>query len=139
MNKYDLIERMPTFHEFNDLRKSVGWPELDEGTILNALNSTIYFVCAVVDHKAIGIARIIGDGAMYFYIQDMIVNPSFQGKGIGKAIMNKIMNYLERNSIKGSFIGLMSAKDKEGFYKRFGFAERPNENYGAGMFSIIKG
>jgi len=64
----------------------------------------------------------------------MIVNPSFQGKGIGKAIMKKIMNYLKQNATEGSFIGLMSAKDKEGFYKGFGFAERPNEKYGAGMF-----
>lgn len=134
MNKYDLIDRVPTIHEFNDLRKSVEWSEFDEGTILKVLNSTVYSVCAVVDHKAIGMGRIIGDGAMYFYIQDMVVNPSFQGKGIGKGIMKKLLNYIKLNAKEGSLIGLMSAKDKEGFYRSFGFAERPNEKYGAGMF-----
>jgi ribosomal protein S18 acetylase RimI-like enzyme len=75
---------------------------------------------------------------MDFYIQDVIVHPHFQGKGIGKAMMKDLMNYLDRYASKGSFIGLMAAKGKERFYKSFGFAERPNDIYGAGM-CIYKG
>jgi hypothetical protein len=30
-------------------------------------------------------------------------------------------------------VNLMAAQGKEGFYKKFGFAERPNDGHGAGM------
>jgi hypothetical protein len=30
-------------------------------------------------------------------------------------------------------INLMAARGKEGFYKKFGFIERPNDEKGAGM------
>ena len=49
MNKYDLIERVPTIHEFNDLRKLVGWSELDEETILKALAEMIFKLQQIED------------------------------------------------------------------------------------------
>ena len=36
-------------------------------------------------------------------------------------------------------INLQAAKGKEGFYKKFGFIERPNENFGPGMHLWIEG
>jgi len=35
-------------------------------------------------------------------------------------------------------VNLMAAPNKEGFYKKFGFIERPNENMGAGMVMYLK-
>ncbi|WP_274377562.1 GNAT family N-acetyltransferase [Desulfotruncus arcticus] len=100
----------------------------------------MYSVCAVADNKSVGIARVIGDGSIYFYIQDFIVQKEFQGKGIGSAIMKKIMEFLKQYAPEGSFIGLMSAKGKEGFYLKYGFIERPNDIYGAGMgfYKLVK-
>lgn len=36
-------------------------------------------------------------------------------------------------------ICLMAVKGKEEFYKKFGFVERPNENFGCGMHQWIEG
>jgi hypothetical protein len=32
-----------------------------------------------------------------------------------------------------TLVMLMAAKNKEGFYEKFGFIKRPDETYGAGM------
>lgn len=133
MNNFDIIERNPTIHEFNELRESVGWPTVDENILRTALSSSLYSVCAVAEGKTIGIARLIGDGALYYYIQDFIVHPAVQRKGIGNSMLKKIMKFFEDDAPKGSFIGLMSAKGKERFYRNFGFIERPNDVFGAGM------
>lgn len=136
----DIIERNPTIHEFNELRESVGWSTVDEKTLSIALGSSLYSICAVAKGKTIGIARLIGDGALYYYIQDFIVHLAVQRKGIGNSMLKKIMKFFEDHAPKGSFIGLMSAKGKEGFYRNFGFIEQPNDVYGAGMWVIrVKG
>lgn len=48
------------------------------------------------------------------------------------------MEYITSTYPPGSSVGLMSAKGKEDFYKKFGFMERPNESYGAGMIQYLK-
>ncbi|MNF13919.1 hypothetical protein D3C80_2159280 [compost metagenome] len=58
--------------------------------------------------------------------------------GLGSKIMTELMEYVTRTYPSGSLVGLMSAKGKENFYKRFGFIDRPNEVYGAGMIQFIK-
>jgi len=70
---------------------------------------------------------------LVFYIQDVIVIPEYQNKGIGTQLMKKVMEYIEKHANDNSVIGLMSAKGKEKFYEKFGFSIRPNENFGSGM------
>ena len=51
--------------------------------------------------------------------------------------MDEIMKYIQENYANGTMVGLMAADGKEKFYKKFGFVERPNEVYGAGMIQYI--
>jgi GNAT superfamily N-acetyltransferase len=118
------------------LRQSVNWGIPDKESLSKGLDNSLYGVCAFVEDTVIGTARVVGDGATVFYIQDVIVNPSCQRMGIGMAIMEKVMDYIGRNACMGAVVGLMSAKGKEEFYKRFGFWERPNEGFGAGMMQF---
>lgn len=48
------------------------------------------------NENAIGMGRVVGDG-IYFTIVDIVVRPEYQGKKIGTAIINSILNYIERN------------------------------------------
>ena len=47
------------------------------------------------------------------------------------------MEYIKQNYVKGTMIGLMVAKGKEDFYKKFGFIDRPNDVYGPGMLQYL--
>ena len=43
--------------------------------------------------------RLVGDGAMYWYLQEIIILPQFQRKGIGTMIVNYLVDYARENSI----------------------------------------
>ncbi len=81
--------------------------------------------------------RVVGDGALYFYLQDIIVKPTHQGRAIGRQIVSKLTDEAVARAEIGATIGLMSAKDKEGFYENFGFQVRPTEQLGAGMSRFV--
>lgn len=121
------------------LREIVGWgcPE-DEAAVQAGLDHTLFAVCLEHDGQIVGYGRVIGDGGFTFYIQDLIVLPAYQRMGLGSKIMAELMAYVTGICPPGGMVGLMSAKGKEAFYTRFGFLERPNESYGAGMIQYIR-
>jgi ribosomal protein S18 acetylase RimI-like enzyme len=88
------------------------------------------------DGVVIGMGRIIDDGAIYLHIQDVIVHPEFQRKGIGKLIMDELLKHAEKLGGKHTNIGLMCSKGREKFSRQFGFIDRPNEKFGTGMIKI---
>lgn len=122
-----VVKRTPSVAEYQMLRATTGWADVDDKTAQRALENTLFSVVACVGGEAAGCGRVVGDGGTYFYIQDVIVLPEFQDRGIGALLMDGIMGYLKENAPPGSFIGLMAAKDKAGFYKRYGFVERPGD------------
>lgn len=133
---YQIIERKPTVDQYFELRKAVKWPIGDEDAYKKGINNSIFAVCAFLGNEIIGSARIVGDDSVCFYIQDVMVKPEYQRMGIGFEMMNKIMNYIKERACPGAFVALMSAKDKEGFYEKFGFWKRPNEKFGHGMMQV---
>jgi GNAT superfamily N-acetyltransferase len=130
---YQIIEKLPSPEEYLYLRQLVGWNLLERDVVEKALPASLYCVCAVIDRTVIGMARIIGDGGLAYYIQDVIVIPEYQRKGIGTQLMNKIMEYIRTNAYNNSVVGLMAAKGKEPFYTRYGFTIRSDNNLGSGM------
>ena len=80
------------------------------------------------EDELIGMGRLVGDGAMYWYLQEIVVLPAYQGMGIGTMIVNHLVDYAVKNSSTGKFttIGGVSAKGKEGFYHKLGFEVIPN-------------
>lgn len=81
--------------------------------------------------------RVVGDGALYFYLQDIIVKPNYQGQEIGRHIVARLTDNAVARAEVGATIGLMFAKGKENFYKHFGFQERPDVQLGAGMTRFV--
>ena len=131
-----LEHRRPTITEYKKLRASVGWWKTDENATQEALSNSLFSVVAMENNSIVGVGRIIGDGGLYFYIQDLIVHPEFQGKGFGKQLMGELMSYIKANAKSGAFIGLMAAKGLEKYYKLFGFKARNQD--APGMYQIIK-
>jgi len=133
MKKCTIHEKLPSAEEYNWLRSLVGWKTYQESVIEKALPNTLYCVCACVGEKLVGMARVIGDGGMVYYIQDVIVIPQHQRQGIGTQMMDMVMAYIRLHASQNTIVGLMSAVGKEAFYEKYGFLVRPTEKYGAGM------
>lgn len=121
--------------DFIRLRTTVGFFETPIEQTKKALDNGLYNIVAICNDMVVGMGRLVGDGMMYWYIQDVAVLPEYQGQGIGKTIVKKLMDYAEKNSIPGTrtTIGLSAAKGKESFYEILGFERRPSDYAGAGM------
>jgi GNAT superfamily N-acetyltransferase len=96
----------------------------------------LYSVLAKYKKKTIAFARIVGDGKLCFYIQEVIVHPDHQQKGIATNFMKYIFEYFKNNAVKRSYIGVFSGKGLEKFYKKYGFWERPTGEMGPGMMQF---
>ena len=132
---YIVIKRVPSFAEYEVLCHAVGWTEfMNLDVAEESLNRSLFGV--VIQHKEniVGMGRVVGDGKIYFYVQDIAVVPEHQNKGIGNLIMKAISEFLKENAPEKSFIGLFAAQGKESFYRKYGF----NKHEGmTGMFGVI--
>lgn len=130
MENLRIEKRRLTVHEYQSLRGTTDWFTIADEAVEKSLQNDLFSVCVFVGRRLAGMGRIVGDGAIYFYIQDIIVIPGFQGKGIGGLIMNEIEAYLQENAFNNSFIGLMAADGVQGFYHKFGYSERADTRPG---------
>lgn len=136
-DKYTLKFTRPSVEDFLQLRKQVGWDDLDENLVEVSLNNSLFHVTVWLNSQLIGMARVVGDDAMYFYIQDFIVHPDYQNLGLGKVLMSKVEGYLFESANKGATIGLLAARGKESFYGHYGYTKRPNDKLGHGMCKFM--
>jgi len=128
-----IVEQLPSAAQYYRLREAVGWRLHTAEVIERALTNTLYSVCTFVDGELVGMARVIGDGGMAYYIQDVIVLPAYQRQGIGARMMDRVMEYIRAHAGHNAVVGLMAACGKEPFYEKYGFTCRPTERLGAGM------
>lgn len=121
------------------LRSLVGWKELTGEQAQKALDNSLFVVAAYMDGKPVGMGRIVGDGAVISYVQDLIVVPDVQGRGVGSTILNRLTEYVESITSEGTemMFDLMCAKGREDFYRKHGFMARPTDKLGPGMIQYI--
>jgi GNAT superfamily N-acetyltransferase len=117
-----LVERMATLDEFVMLTKAVGWNH-NQANMQQALDNSLFGVVAIDTagggEKVVGMLRLIGDSARFFYVQDVMVLPEYQNQKIGSAMMEAVMAWLRQNAQSGTFVGLFTGKPA--FYERYGF------------------
>lgn len=121
------------------LRASVGWKVLSTEQAVKAISNSIYTVTASVDGKVVGMGRMVGDGAVICYVQDLVVHPSYQKLGVGAALMDRLIGHAESLRMEGTelMLCLMCAKGREEFYKKHGFTARPTDKLGPGMIMYL--
>ena len=71
----------------------------------------------------VAMARMNGDMGLNYYIKDVVVRPEYQGKGIGRMLINELRRFINDNGVKGTdiFVELCAVPDKIPFYAKFGF------------------
>jgi len=84
--------------------------------IKRAFNNTFKIVTAWDGDEIVGAGRLISDGECYGWIHDVGVHPKYQKKGVGRGIMNELMNGNEH-----LLFGLTSSFEAVEFYQELGF------------------
>ncbi|MCP4321995.1 MAG: GNAT family N-acetyltransferase [Alteromonadales bacterium] len=135
--EYIIESSKPSPKEFALLRAKVGWGDTDLIMAEVSLDNSLFHISARIDNRLIGMGRVIGDGSLFFYVQDLVVDPEFHSKGIGTALMQRIELYLSKVAKKGATIGLLSAKGKEPFYTKYDYLKRTGSPLGCGMCKFL--
>ena len=125
---------------FLKLYSSVGWEPPCIEQVKTALTNTLAAFTVYDGIQPIGMARLIGDGGMSFYIKDFAVIPSYQSRGAGTMMIESIEKYIKKSVSPDWAVSLelISTKEAVQFYKKKGFEERPCEWDGPGMFKMIR-
>lgn len=104
--------------EVAELRNSVGWNGMEQ-CYKNSLKGSYFYICCYDDNELIGFLDVVSNGVTDAYIQDVIVNPNYQGKGIGTNLMNRAIDKLNDDNIY--MISVLFQESFLPFYKKFGF------------------
>lgn len=112
--------------ELNGVFVAVGFPRRDPEKIRVALEHTesLLWVEQRKTRRPVAFARATGDGVFNAIIWDVVVDPSFQGIGLGKAVMERLIQELLSKGITN--IALYSEPRVLGFYRPLGFVTDPD-------------
>lgn len=76
-----------------DIYRKESWTAYlkDDEKLKRAYDNSLYIIGAFDDSKLIGLIRCIGDGEHILVVQDLIINPEYQKRGIGTYLFKTIM------------------------------------------------
>lgn len=102
----------------SDLREFVGWNRMEE-EYENPLMTSYCHITVYEKDELIGYIDCVSNGVTDAYIQDLMVHPNYQGKGIGTELMNQMIAYLKEKHIY--MISVVYEENLKLFYEKFGF------------------
>ncbi|BAJ04224.1 GNAT family N-acetyltransferase [Shewanella violacea] len=119
-----VVQKVAPVDDFIRLRLISGLTPRPRDAVVKGLPRSLFGVHISLNdesakYKVIAMGRVVGDGALNFEIVDIAVDPDYQGQGLGREIMQQIMNYLDREAPTGAYITLMA--DVPALYQKFGF------------------
>ena len=119
---YKIVERLPTEQEYWKLAKATGYSKLiQKSCVSTALRNSLFGVVALDDEQVVGTGRIVGDGAIFFYIQDLMVSPKYQKQGIGRSLLDGLMQYINEHAQWPCFVSLFTSKGLARLFTPYGF------------------
>ena len=104
--------------ELADLRESIGWNRM-ENEYKNPLLISYYHIAVYEKEVLIGYIDCVSNGVTDAYIQDLMVHPDYQRRGVGTELMTMMINYLKQKHIY--MISVVFEENLKPFYEKFGF------------------
>lgn len=118
MIKY-YLNRETDIKQICDLRQSVGWNRMEESSNNPNLQHFLS-ISAYDDRRLVGYVDVVSNGVTDAYIQDLMVRPDMQNKGIGTTLMNMAIDEINKKGIYMVSVIYGDAELKK-FYEKFGF------------------
>lgn len=102
----------------SDLRAAVGWNRMEKEYATPLMTSYCH-IAVYEKEELIGYVDCVSNGVTDAYIQDLMVHPDYQGKGVGTELMNRMIAYLKEKRIY--MISVVFEESLKPFYAKFGF------------------
>jgi len=97
-----------------------------EEMLLAIANSECFGAYLTGTNEQIGMVRVVTDYVCAYYICDVIVDPVFRGMGVGKKMMEQVVN----DPAFGHLRGLLVTSDAHGLYEKYGFTPANSRHMG---------
>ena len=119
------IKEYKIYNETEILRlyASVGWTAYTErpDVLRKGFENSLLILAAYEDDQLMGILRAVGDGHTIVFVQDILVFPEYQRKGIGTALLQTV---LDRYSyVRQIELATDDTPKTLAFYRSMGFRE----------------
>lgn len=119
--------KLKPYTEYNEaeilaLYSSVGWTAYtaEPEKLRLGYENSLFTLGAYEDEKLVGLIRTVGDGQTIVFIQDILVFPEHQRRGIGSLLLQSI---LERYAhVRQIELATDDTEKNISFYKSLGFA-----------------
>ncbi|KAF9264471.1 N-acetyltransferase GCN5 [Marasmius fiardii PR-910] len=139
---YTLVEFPPPLEAYLELRRISGLSPKNHTQGEGALSGSWRF-CTVVhqvqdqdqdqsepDVSVVAMGRVIGDGGWYFVVADIAVHPSHRRRGLGEAVLRRLIAQIKEEAPPGALVTLSADEMGRGLYRRCGFVESAPESIG---------
>ena len=117
----DIRYNSPSATDYIALRVKSGMGAKDLSKAEIALEHSLFIVSLWDNDRLIGLGRIVGDQGITYVVTDIMVDPAYQRKGLGKKIMKEIDFYLEQNTDQNAYICLIANKPADKLYSQYKF------------------
>ena len=103
------------------LYESVGWSAYirDLDSLKQSILNSLCVMGAYEEGKLVGLIRAVGDGVTIVFIQDILVHPVYQRRGIGRALIASLLAQYE--NVRQIHLLTDDTAQTVGFYKAVGF------------------
>lgn len=128
--RYLIEKRTPDVNDYMRLRRTAGLTPFSRTAADIGLEGTVFAVVVVIDGQVVGMGRLIGDGGCFFQVTDIAVQPDHQGRGLGKAIMTAIMEYVNTTLPETAYVSLIADVPANTLYEQFGLKETAPRSVG---------
>jgi len=116
-----LAFEVPASAEYLALRVAAGLSAMSEEGAATGLPASWCSVCVRVGGELVGMGRVVGDGGLFLFVVDIAVAPAWQGRGLGRRIMEALMARIHEGAQPRTMVGLIADGTAFRLYERFGF------------------
>lgn len=120
---------------YQHLRTACGLSNKSDEAAATGLANSLTSVLCKDGETPIGMGRVIGDGGCFCQVVDICVLPEYQGRGLGKRIMEKLIEYIQTLP-DTCYVSLIADGEAHQLYAKYGFKNvQPDSR---GMYLKIK-
>ncbi|CBT74572.1 GNAT family N-acetyltransferase [Glutamicibacter arilaitensis] len=123
--------KLPPGEQILSLYDSVGWSAYtdDPEVLIQALSNSTFAVYAYDQQQQLaGLIRVISDNATICYVQDILVRPSAQRSGIGRALFDAVLQKFQH--VRQLVLITDDMPQQRAFYESMGLTEGAEFEHG---------
>jgi len=112
---------IPAAGEYLALRVATGLSAMSAEGAREGLRASWCSVCVRVADELIGMGRVVGDGGLFLFVVDIAVTPAWQRRGLGRRIMQALMEQVHGRAQSRTMVGLIAEGIAYRLYEQFVF------------------